>query len=249
MCGIIGYIGNKLAVPYLLKGLHDLEYRGYDSAGIAVLADNEIEVRKTEGRLSALEKLMDEKPTKNATIGIGHTRWATHGKADSLNAHPHLSENKRFAVVHNGIIENHASLQKMLEREGYHFIGQTDTQIIPTLLERNYNGDVINAISDTIKMLDGSFALAILFVGDTENIYCTCRSSPLIVGISKGSGHIASDETALVRVASQSVRLGKDEIAKVSRDGVSFFDENGKPVKKAFKKIERSALDIQKNGY
>ena len=249
MCGIIGYIGNKLAVPYLLKGLHDLEYRGYDSAGIAVLADNEIEVRKTEGRLSALEKLMDEKPNKNSTIGIGHTRWATHGKADSLNAHPHLSENKRFAVVHNGIIENHASLQKMLEREGYHFIGQTDTQIIPTLLERNYKGDVVKAISDTIKMLDGSFALAILFVGDTENIYCTCRSSPLIVGISKGSGHIASDETALVRVASQSVRLGKDEIAKVSRDGVSFFDENGKPVKKAFKKIERSTLDIQKNGY
>ncbi|MGN1442252.1 MAG: glutamine--fructose-6-phosphate transaminase (isomerizing) [Acutalibacteraceae bacterium] len=249
MCGIIGYIGDKLAVPYLLEGLRDLEYRGYDSAGIAVIAENEIEVRKTEGRLSALEKLIDEKPPKNSTIGIGHTRWATHGKADSLNAHPHLSENKSFAVVHNGIIENHASLQKMLESEGYHFTGQTDTQVIPTLLERNYQGDVVKAISDTIKMLDGSFALAILFSGDTEHIYCTCRSSPLIIGVSKGSSHIASDETALVRYASQSVRLGKDEIAKVSRDGVRFFDGNANPVSKKFKKIERSALDIQKNGY
>lgn len=249
MCGIIGYIGDRLAVPYLLEGLQALEYRGYDSAGIAVMAENEIQIRKKEGRLSALEKLIDQEPVMNSTVGIGHTRWATHGKADSINAHPHISENKRFAVVHNGIIENHTALQKMLESEGYHFYGQTDTQIIPTLLERNFKGDVIRAISDTVKMLDGSFALAILFAGDTENIYCVCRSSPLIIGVSKSSGHIASDETALLKYAKESVRLGKDEIAKVSKNGVSFFDENAKPVSKTFKKISRSALDIQKNGF
>ena len=249
MCGIIGYIGDKLAVPYLIEGLKALEYRGYDSAGIAVIAENKIEVRKKQGRLTTLEKLLDEEPLSNSTIGIGHTRWATHGKADSINAHPHLSENKSFAVVHNGIIENHASLQKMLESEGYRFIGQTDTQIIPTLLERNFKGDVVKAISDTIKMLDGSFALAILVAGDTENIYCVCRSSPLIIGVSKGSGHIASDETALVKYAKESVRLGKDEIAKVSKDGVRFFDADTKPITKAFKAISRSALDIQKNGF
>ncbi|MGN1195498.1 MAG: glutamine--fructose-6-phosphate transaminase (isomerizing) [Acutalibacteraceae bacterium] len=249
MCGIIGYIGDKLAVPYLLEGLRDLEYRGYDSAGVAVIAENEIEVRKTEGRLSNLEKLIDCYPVKNSTIGIGHTRWATHGKANSQNAHPHLSERKSFAVVHNGIIENHAVLQKMLESEGYHFYGQTDTQIIPTLLERNYKGDVVKAISETVKMLDGSFALAILFCGDTENIYCTCRSSPLIIGVSKDGGHIASDETALLKHAKECVRLGKDEIAVVGKGIVSFFDENANPIKKAFKKVERSALDIQKNGF
>lgn len=249
MCGIIGYIGDKLAVPYLIEGLKALEYRGYDSAGIAVIAENKIEVRKKQGRLTTLEKLLDEEPLSNSTIGIGHTRWATHGKADSINAHPHLSENKSFAVVHNGIIENHASLQKMLESEGYHFTGQTDTQIIPTLLERNFKGDVVKAISDTIKMLDGSFALAILVAGDTENIYCVCRSSPLIIGVSKGSGHIASDETALVKYAKECVRLGKDEIAKVSKDDVRFFDADTKPITKAFKAISRSALDIQKNGF
>ena len=249
MCGIIGYIGDKLAVPYLIEGLKALEYRGYDSAGIAVIAENKIEVRKKQGRLTTLEKLLDEEPLSNSTIGIGHTRWATHGKADSVNAHPHLSENKSFAVVHNGIIENHASLQKMLESEGYHFTGQTDTQIIPTLLERNFKGDVVKAISDTIKMLEGSFALAILVAGDTEHIYCTCRSSPLIIGVSKGSGHIASDETALVKYAKECVRLGKDEIAKVSKDGVRFFDADTKPITKAFKAISRSALDIQKNGF
>ena len=249
MCGIIGYIGDKLAVPYLLEGLRDLEYRGYDSAGVAVIAESAIEVRKKEGRLSELEKLLDEEPLSNSTIGIGHTRWATHGKANSINAHPHLSENKSFAVVHNGIIENHASLQKMLESEGYHFTGQTDTQIIPTLLERNFKGDVVKAISDTIKMLEGSFALAILVAGDTENIYCVCRSSPLIIGVSKGSGHIASDETALVKYAKECVRLGKDEIAKVSKDDVRFFDADTKPITKAFKAISRSALDIQKNGF
>lgn len=249
MCGIIGYIGDKLAVPYLIEGLKALEYRGYDSAGIAVIAENKIEVRKKQGRLTTLEKLLDEEPLSNSTIGIGHTRWATHGKANSINAHPHLSENKSFAVVHNGIIENHASLQKMLESEGYHFTGQTDTQIIPTLLERNFKGDVVKAISDTIKMLEGSFALAILVAGDTENIYCVCRSSPLIIGVSKGSGHIASDETALVKYAKECVRLGKDEIAKVSKDGVRFFDADTKPITKAFKAISRSALDIQKNGF
>ena len=249
MCGIIGYIGSFLAVPYLLEGLGALEYRGYDSAGVAVIADGEIEVRKKEGRLSALHALIDVNPLKNSTIGIGHTRWATHGKADSQNAHPHLSENKRFAVVHNGIIENHASLQKMLENEGYHFTGQTDTQIIPTLLERNYKGDVVRAISETIRMLDGSFALAILFCGDTENIYCTCRSSPLLIGTAEKSSHIASDETALLKYARECVRLGQDEIAAVSRNGVSFFDRDARPVRKVFKKIERSALDIQKNGF
>lgn len=249
MCGIIGYIGDKLAVPYLMEGLRSLEYRGYDSAGIAVIAGDRIEVRKKEGRITALEEEIFTNPVSNATVGIGHTRWATHGKANDINAHPHLSESGRFAVVHNGIIENYAPLRKMLENEGFHFAGETDSQIIPTLIERNYRGDVLSAIGDTVSMLDGSFALAVLFSGDTDNIYCTCRSSPLIIGLSDEGGFVASDVTALVRHAKESVRLGTDEIAKVGKSTVAFFRKDAKPIRKDFKKIERGAVDIQKNGF
>ena len=161
MCGIVGYIGKEKAVPYLLSGLQKLEYRGYDSAGIALHGSKGIEVHKCEGRVSALcEKIKDK--AFNSTVGIGHTRWATHGEVSQSNAHPHVSYKGVFAVVHNGIIENYAALRDKLKDEGYPFVSDTDTEVVAHLLERDYNGDLISSLMNTVKKLEGSFALAIL---------------------------------------------------------------------------------------
>ncbi|MEG0546161.1 MAG: class II glutamine amidotransferase, partial [Oscillospiraceae bacterium] len=172
MCGIIGFIGDQPCADILLKGLSKLEYRGYDSAGIALLENNKIECFKEKGRLSNLCEEIEAKSNLTATLGIGHTRWATHGKPSKINSHPHLSNNEKFAVVHNGIIENYSSLRADLMAKGYRFLSETDTEVVSVLLEDNDNGNILETIKKTVDMLSGSYALGIISSDDNDALYC-----------------------------------------------------------------------------
>ena len=193
MCGIIGYVGENNAVPYLLKGLRKLEYRGYDSSGIALLKANEIYLLKRQGKIASLESAVS--PELFSFCGIGHTRWATHGKPSQKNAHPHLSRKGIFAVVHNGIIENSESIKQNLTQEGYSFISDTDTEVISQLLERNYQGNIGLALRETVKALEGSFALAIIHKDSPKTIYCAKKDSPLLISQSSQGSFVFSDSS------------------------------------------------------
>ncbi len=249
MCGIVGYIGNNKAVPYLLNGLHKLEYRGYDSAGIAVAENGKIKVTKSAGRIANLEKKLQEKEPYTADVGIGHTRWATHGEPSDVNSHPHSSAGEKFCLVHNGIIENFQSLKASLEKEGVIFLSQTDTETAVALLEKNYSGDVILALSKTMKQLEGSFALAIICEDEPEKIFCARRSSPLVMGKSDEGNFIASDVTAMLKYTNNVYKLGDDEIAVVTKDSIDFYNINCKKLKKESEQISWSIEDAEKGGY
>lgn len=249
MCGIVGYIGNNNAVPYLLDGLHKLEYRGYDSAGIAISENGKIKITKSAGRLENLEKKLGEKEPYTAVCGIGHTRWATHGEPSDVNSHPHSSESGKFALVHNGIIENFQSLKASLEKEGVVFRSKTDTEVIVQLLEKNYNGDIISALSKTIKQLEGSFAIAIISEENSEKIICARRSSPLVVGGSDEGSFIASDVTAMLKYTKDVYKLGDDEIAVAEKDQIVFYDKNCHKIEKESEHISWSIEDAEKGGY
>lgn len=197
MCGIIGYIGPKEAVPILLNGLKKLEYRGYDSAGITVLKDNKIEIKKCKGRIVKLEKLL-ERGVPKGNIGLGHTRWATHGKPNNINAHPHNGCNSEIAVVHNGIIENYASLRERLISEGHKFTSETDTEVLPHLIESNYNSDLTSAVKESLKEIEGSYAIGVISSREPGKIVASRYSSPLIIGIGEGEMFLASDIPALL---------------------------------------------------
>lgn len=198
MCGIVGYTGVQSAAPILLDGLKKLEYRGYDSAGVAVMDQNVIAVHKVRGRIAALcEKIQDGAAVPGFT-GIGHTRWATHGAPTEENAHPHLSNDGRFAVVHNGIIENYLPLREELIREGYHFQSETDTEVIVHLMERYYKGNVRQALIKTANRLQGSYALGVICSEEPGRIYAVREASPLILGMGVEENFFASDVTALV---------------------------------------------------
>ena len=177
MCGIVGYVGREEAVPVLLQGLYKLEYRGYDSAGVAVLRPEGLKVVKTKGRIKNLEDKVQQVGGMEATCGIGHTRWATHGEPSDVNAHPHISRNGRIAIVHNGIIENYLELREMLTKEGYEMQSQTDTEVVAHLFEYHFKGDMMQALMDTVKDLRGSYALGILSADDPGEIYCTKRDN------------------------------------------------------------------------
>lgn len=199
MCGIVGYIGTCQAAPVLLDGLSKLEYRGYDSAGIAVYDGNEIQMQKAMGRLKVLEEMTQNGATLPGTVGIGHTRWATHGAPSDLNAHPHFNKDHSIVVVHNGIIENYLKLKKKLMSKGYEFLSETDTEVIAHMLDYYYNGDPLATITKVMHRMEGSYALGILFRDHPDEVYAVRKDSPLIVGTSKSGNLIASDVPAVLK--------------------------------------------------
>ncbi|NPA79675.1 MAG: glutamine--fructose-6-phosphate transaminase (isomerizing) [Thermotogae bacterium] len=251
MCGIVGYVGRKDAESVLTVGLQKLEYRGYDSAGIALLVKNNIIVRKRAGKIHELINSLAESPLPKSTIGIAHTRWATHGGVCDTNAHPHLSQRGIFAVVHNGIIDNYSYLREMLRQQGYSFSSETDTEVIANLLEYNYlrEGELIEALVKTVKQLEGSFALAILFRDDPDLIIGVRKDSPLVVGLGEEENILASDPVAILPHTKRVVYLDDGEIAFVRQNSVEFYDFQGKPIEKEAKILDYTEEDAEKGPY
>ena len=237
MCGIVGFVGNKKAAPILLDGLEKLEYRGYDSAGIAVIENENIDVFKTTGRIKTLVEMTNGGVDIGGSIGIGHTRWATHGAPSDKNAHPHLSRNKQFAVVHKGIIENFLLLREELENNGFIFRSETDTETVANLIEYYYRGDFLAAVQKTVSRLEGSYSLGIINKEDPDTLIAVKHLSPLIVGVGEGENFVGSDVTALVSHTKKVMYLDDGEIAVLNRDGVAIYDESGKPVEREISEV------------
>ena len=249
MCGIVGYIGSKNASPILMEGLERLSYRGYDSAGVAVIGpDGKIGVRKAKGRLENLAGLLKESPV-SGTIGIGHTRGATHGEPSDLNAHPHTDVKGGIAVVHNGIIENHAALRRHLEQTGAKFVSQTDTEVIAHLLNWLYDGDMKRTLIRAMGMLEGSYALGILCDHEPGDLYCARNDSPLVVGARDGEGFIASDIPALLSHTRDVIFLQDKEIAVLNRQGISVFDAYGNHCHHPVFHVDWDLTSAEKGGY
>lgn len=249
MCGIVGYVGKRNAAPILMDGLDKLSYRGYDSAGIAVIgADNRIGVRKAKGKLENLSRLLETSP-QEGTVGIGHTRWATHGEPSDLNAHPHTDVKGGIAVVHNGIIENHEALRRFLTGKGAVFVSQTDTEVIAHLLHYLYKGDMKDALIRTIAMLEGSYALGVVCDAEPDALYCARNDSPLVVGGKAGEGYIASDIPALLPYTRDVIFLEDKEIARLDGRGVSVYDAYGAAVEHAPFHVDWDMGSAEKGGY
>ena len=251
MCGIVGYVGHKDAESVLTVGLQKLEYRGYDSAGIALLLPSGIIVRKKAGKIRELISSLEEDPLPKSTIGIAHTRWATHGGVCDVNAHPHVSQDGLFAVVHNGIIDNFSALKEVLEEEGYEFRSETDTEVISNLLERNYKllGDLKGAVLKTVRELKGSFALAVLFREDDDLVIGVRKDSPLVVGLGEGENIIASDPVAILPHTKRVVYMEDEEVVFVRRNSVDFYDFEGNPIQKEVKILDYNEEDAEKGPY
>jgi len=248
MCGIVGYIGKKEAAPVLINGLRKLEYRGYDSAGIAVLADGNTNVIKTKGRLADLEKRFSGKiPVGN--VGIGHTRWATHGAPSDENSHPHVSNSGDIAVVHNGIIENYLELKKMLINKGYKFISETDTEVLAHLADMYYNGDLVDTLIKVIKEVRGSFAVGLINKNNPDELVAVRKDSPLIVGLGEGENFIASDIPAILEYTRKIYLLNDLEIAHLTRDKVELCDLDKKAIEKNIFNVEWDVAAAEKSGY
>ena len=249
MCGIVGYTGSQAAAPILLDGLKKLEYRGYDSAGIAVLNDNLIAVSKVTGRIANLcERTADGKNCPG-TVGIGHTRWATHGAPTDTNAHPHMSNDGKFAVVHNGIIENYIALREELIQKGYRFESQTDTEVIVHLIEMYYTGDLKKAVIKTSARLQGSYALGVVCTDEPEKVYVAREASPLILGVGVGENYFASDVTALVSYTRNAIYMDDGEFAEITPDSITLFNPAGQPIEKKISRITWDIQSAEKGGY
>ena len=251
MCGIVGYVGTQQAAPLLLEGLRRLEYRGYDSAGMAVCGPDGLRVQKAKGRLQALADLTDEGKTMPGVIGIGHTRWATHGEPNDTNAHPQVSESGRFAVVHNGIIENYAELKKKLLEKGYTFRSETDTEVVAQLLDWYYRDsrDVFEAVTSMLSAVEGTYALGILCADTPDRLIAARKDAPLLLGYGEGENFIASDVTALLRHTRNVVYMDDGELAVVSAVGIRIYDERRRPVEKERHYIDWDVDAAEKGGY
>ena len=249
MCGIVGYTGHRQALPILLHGLKKLEYRGYDSAGIAVMTDDGIAVKKTKGRLSALKEKIENEKNFITTTGIGHTRWATHGEPTDQNAHPHRSNDGRFAVVHNGIIENYLFLKNFLTEKGFSFLSETDTEVIAHLIEHYYQGDMLKTIAKIMTKLEGSYALGILCVDDPDTLFAVKKETPLVIGLGKEENFIASDIPAILRDTRDVYFLDNNEIAVLEKDSVHIYNQDFDEVKKEILHINWNLDDAEKGGY
>ena len=219
MCGIVGYIGHQQAQDILMSGLAKLEYRGYDSAGIAVVNDSQIAFKKKKGRLANLQGILDETPL-TGTVGIGHTRWATHGEPSDINAHPHLSQDQKIAVVHNGIIENYIELKEKLIQAGHRFLSDTDTEVVVHLIRELYDGDITNTVIQAKRKLKGSYSLGVLCADEPDKLIAVRKDSPLIVGLGSGENFIASDIPAILDQTRDVYLLDNDEIAVLTCDSV-----------------------------
>lgn len=249
MCGIVGFTGKDNAAGFLLDGLLKLEYRGYDSAGIAVENSGKIEVLKTVERISDLISKTDGGKSVKGSTGIGHTRWATHGAPSNLNAHPHLSGDGKFAVVHNGIIENYLELKRELTDSGDSFLSETDTEVIPHLLSKYYNGDFKEAVIKAVSRLKGSYALGIICTDYPDTLMAVRNFSPLIVGVSQNENMIASDVTAVVSVTKDIIYLEDGDIAELTPEGVKLYGSDGKDKQYSVSKVTWDLSAAEKGGY
>ena len=249
MCGIVGYIGNKQAAPILLDGLSKLEYRGYDSAGIAVYNGSKIDMEKAKGRLKVLSELTHDGATLPGTMGIGHTRWATHGSPSDTNAHPHYNQSQSIVVVHNGIIENYLKLKKRLEKKGYVFVSETDTEVIAHLLDHYYDGNPLRAVTKIMHRMEGSYALGIIFKDHPDELYAVRKDSPLIVGHTEGGSIIASDVPAVLKYTRDVYFIENEEIVRLKKDSMEFFSVDEEPVEKEPVRIEWDVNAAEKGGY
>ena len=248
MCGIVGCVGEKPCEDFLVNALKNLEYRGYDSAGIAVFEGDKIKMIKAKGSIGdGLEPKLKAEGSLEAVAGIGHTRWATHGEPSDANAHP--QGNEKIAVVHNGIIENYRKLKKFLIEKGYTFESQTDTESVAKLLDYSYDGDPIKTITSVIAQLEGAYSLGIVFREHKNKIYAVRKECPLIIGIGKGETYIASDMTAILEYTKEYYTPEAGEIAEVTKDGVTFYDINGNTVEKELQIAEWDVAAAQKGGY
>ena len=253
MCGIVGYVGKENAASILIDGLSKLEYRGYDSAGIAVLDDSqenkEIEVIKAKGRLQALREMTDNGRAVKGCCGIGHTRWATHGEPSVVNAHPHVSKDRKIAVVHNGIIENYKEIKEYLQKKGYEFLSETDTEVIAHLLDYYYKGNPLEAITKVLGRVRGSYALGILFQENPGVMYAVRKDSPLIIGKSAQGNFIASDVPAILKYTKTVCYIDDREIAEITADSIRFYDVDQEELQKEFKTVEWDAKAAEKEGF
>ena len=249
MCGIVGYIGDRQAAPILLNGLEKLEYRGYDSAGIAVFNGEDIDVVKSKGRLKVLSELTHDGATMPGTVGIGHTRWATHGEPSDVNAHPQFNKDKSIVVVHNGIIENYLKLKKMLISHGYEFVSETDTEVIAHLLDYYYNGNPLQAVTKIMHRVEGSYALGIIFKEHPDELYAVRKDSPLIVGRTDDGSILASDVPAVLKYTRDVVFIENQEIVKMTKDKLEFFTVDEDPIEKQSVKIDWDINAAEKGGF
>lgn len=249
MCGIVGYIGNQEASPMLLEGLKKLEYRGYDSAGIAVMNHDTISMCKVSGRIANLCEKTEDGKIIQGYAGIGHTRWATHGAPTDTNAHPHMSNDGKFAIVHNGIIENYLTLREELSNKGYRFVSQTDTEVIVHLIEMYYEGDLKKAVVKTVSRLQGSYALGVICTDEPDKLFAIREYSPLLIGVGMGENFFASDVTALVSYTRNVIYLDDGEFAEITRDKVTVFDCTGKEISKDVNHINWDIKAAEKGGY
>ena len=249
MCGIVGYTGEVQAAPVLLKGLEKLEYRGYDSAGIAVYDGAGIRVAKAKGRLQVLRDLTQDGSLIHGTIGIGHTRWATHGAPSDVNSHPQVSDSGKFAVVHNGIIENYLELKEKLIKKGVTFVSETDTEVVAQLLEYYYKGDILDAMIQVLRRVEGSYALGVLCADAPDQIVAVRKDSPLIVGLGQGENFIASDVPAILNHTRDIYRLNDNEIVVLKKDSVQVFNMDKEPVEKKVTHVEWDISAAEKGGY
>lgn len=248
MCGIVGYIGDKQAAPFLLDGMSKLEYRGYDSAGIAVFEKGRIRVEKCVGRLEALrQKLSGNMPA--GTMGIGHTRWATHGRPSDRNAHPHADSSGEFVVVHNGIIENYMSLKEELLAKNHVFLSETDSEVVAHLMAVNYNGDFEETVKKVLGMIEGSYSLVFLCAKEPDKLICTKKDNPLVIGLGSGENFIASDIPAIIAKTRRTFIMNDGEIATVTKDEVWVQDIKGTPISKKVFEVNWNAEAAEKGGF
>ncbi len=249
MCGIVGYVGESQAAPILLEGLAKLEYRGYDSAGIAVYDGRQVQMKKAMGRLKVLSELTHDGELMPGMMGIGHTRWATHGAPSDTNAHPHFNKDESIVVVHNGIIENYLKLKKRLEEKKYEFVSETDTEVIAHLLDYYYKGDPLEAITKVMHRMEGSYALGLIFSDHPEKMYAVRKDSPLIVGHTKDGSIIASDVPAVLKYTRDVVFIQNEEIVKLTKDNMEFYNIDEEPIEKETTHIEWDVNAAEKGGY
>ena len=249
MCGIVGYVGNENAAPILIECLKKLEYRGYDSAGIAVIDKNEINMVKATGKIKNLCDKTNDGCSLSGNIGIAHTRWATHGAPNDINAHPHVSNNKKFAVVHNGIIENYMDLKKELVDKGYKFNSETDTEVVVHLLDMYYDKDFKKSVMKTVSRLEGSYALGVICKDYPNTIYAAMLNSPLIIGVGVSENYFASDVTALVQHTKNVIYIEEGEFAEITSEKINVFDCTGEPVAREITRIVWDVEAAEKGGY
>src|SRR3990170_5093828 len=246
MSGIVGYIGWQNAVPILIDTLKRLEYRGYDSTGIAVINDSSLGVRKRVGNIDVLKESLYKEPL-NGMIGIGHTRWATHGKPTEENAHPHIAG--KIAIVHNGIIENYLSLKESLLKEGRKFLSDTDTEVIAHLIDKNFTGNLENAVQKTLKEISGTYAIVAISPADPEKIVIARNENPIVIGLGRGEFFIASDASAILSYVKDIIFLDDGEIAVIKKEGVQVYDKNNRQVEKNIRRLGLNPILMEKGGY